>query len=263
MNEKTKAEGFLYEATTRARGCDRAEELVTYLYGETAPAEAQEFRRHLDACAVCREELTAFGAVREAVGEWRAEALSVPPSLELHGAFARATPARTPAPRERSALAALREFFSLSPLWLKAGACAAALAVCALVALTLARSEVRWDANGLAFRTGVRAESASAKPAERKVEAPAPNGYTREQVEEVVKQRLEVARAEWETNQRQQQPFEEVKDTQPKAPTQLQAASGPTPRRKRVTPRAPRRDSQNFEDEDSLPRLSDLLGDAY
>jgi Putative zinc-finger len=262
MNEKKKAEG-LHEATTRARGCDRAEELVTYLYGETAPAEAHEFRRHLDACAVCREELSAFGAVREAVGDWRADALSVPPSLELHEAFARAPLAPKAAPRERSALAALREFFSLSPLWLKAGACAATLGVCALAALTFARTEVRWDANGLAFRTGVRAESPSPNPVEKNVEASAPNGYTKEQVEEVVKQRLEVARAEWESKQ-QPPTLEEVKDGRRKSPPQLQAASGSTPpRRKRAAPRSPRRDSQNFEDEDTLPRLSDLLGDAY
>jgi hypothetical protein len=262
MNEKTRAEG-LHEATTPARGCDRAEDLVAYLYGESAPAEAQEFRRHLDACAVCREELSAFGAVREAVGEWRAEALSVPPSLELHEAFARAPLAQRAAPRERSALAALREFFSLSPLWLKAGACAATLAVCALAALTLARAEVRWDANGLAFRTGVRAESPASNPAGRNAEAPAPNRYTQEQLEEVVRQRLEVARAEWESKQ-QPTPFEEVKETRRKSSPQLQAAAGPTPpRRKRVSPRSPRRDRQNFEDEDTLPRLSDLLSDAY
>ena len=263
MNEKkTKAEG-LHEATTHARGCDRAEELVAYLYGESAPDEAQEFRRHLDACAVCREELSAFGAVREAVGEWRAEALSVPPSLELHGAFARAPLAQKAAPRERSALAALREFFSLSPPWLKAGAFAATLAVCALAALTLARAEVRWDANGIAFRTGVSAESLSSNPVEKNVEAPAPNGYTQEQVEEVVKQRLEVARAEWESKQQPPPTSEEVKEVQRKSPPQMHVASGPPPRRKRVTPRSPRRDSQNFEDEDTLPRLSDLLSDAY
>lgn len=260
MNEKTKAEG-LHDAATEARGCDRAEDLVSYLYGESAPDEALNFRRHLDACAVCREELTAFGAVREAVGVWRAEALSVPPALEIHEAFA--PRAHKAAPRERSALAALREFFSLSPLWLRAGACAATLAVCALAALTLARAEVRWDADGFAFRTGARVESPLTKPVETIVEAPAPNLYTQEQLEEVLKQRLETARAEWESKQ-QPTPFEEVRGTQRKSPPQLQAASGQTPpRRKRVTPRATRRDSQNFEDEDTLPRLSDLLSDAY
>lgn len=262
MNEKTKAEG-LHDATNDARGCDRAEELVAYLYGEAAPAEALAFRGHLDACAVCREELSAFGAVREAVGAWRAEALSVAPAPGPRAAFAPAPPPQTAATRERSALAALREFFSLSPLWLKAGACAATLALCALAALTLARAEVRWDQNGLAFRTGVSAGSPPPNPSERIAEAPAPDGYTEEQLEEVVRRRLEVARAEWESKQ-QPTPFEEANVTRRKSPPQLQAASGQTPpRRKRLAPRATRRDSQNFEDEDTLPRLSDLLSDAY
>ncbi|HEX8722630.1 MAG TPA: zf-HC2 domain-containing protein, partial [Pyrinomonadaceae bacterium] len=64
-----------------ARGCDRAEEFVTYLYGEAEPAEARAFRRHLEACAVCRDELAALGVVREGLGLWRAEALGTVPSL--------------------------------------------------------------------------------------------------------------------------------------------------------------------------------------
>ncbi len=262
MNEKTKAAG-LDNTTEHARGCSRAEDLVAYLYGEAAPAEAEGFRRHLHDCAVCREELTAFGAVREAVGAWRAEALSVPPSLELHEAFAPAAQTRPTPPRERSALAALREFFSLSPLWLKAGACAATLAVCALAALTLARAEVRWDDDGLAVRTLVFAERPTVNPSARRVEAPAPEGYTEGQLEEIVKQRLEAARAEWESKQAQPT-TEDVNESRPKSQPQLQTASGsPPPRRKRIAPRAPRRDRQNFEDEDTLPRLSDLLSDAY
>jgi hypothetical protein len=262
MNEKTEA-ARLNNATEHARGCDRAEDLVAYLYGEAAPPEAEAFRRHLQDCAACREELSAFGAVREAVGEWRAEAMNVPPSLELHEAFAPAAQARHTRPRERSALAALREFFTLSPLWLKAGACAATLAVCALAALTLARAEVRWDAEGLAFRTGVRAQVPATDVAGARVGAPAPEGYTPEQLEEIVKRRLEVARADWESKQARPTP-EEVNAGRRKSAPQLQEASSSTPpRRKRAAPRASRRDRQNFEDEDALPRLSDLLSDAF
>jgi anti-sigma factor RsiW len=258
MNEKTTEAARPDDATDDARECDRAADLVAYLYGEAAPAEAEGFRRHLQACAVCREELSAFGAVREAVGEWRAEALNVPPSLALHEAFAPAARAMPTQPRERSALAALREFFSLSPLWLKAGACAATLA-----ALTLARAEVRWDAEGLAFRTGARAESPAPNAAGVRVEEPAPEGYTPEQLEEVVKRRLEMARADWESKQAQPTP-EEVNGGRRKSPPRLQEASNSTPpRRKRAAPRATRRERQNFEDEDTLPRLSDLLSDAF
>src|SRR5687767_885256 len=119
------------------RGCERAEEFVTYFYGEATPEEAGVFRRHLEACAVCRDELAALGGVREAFGVWRAEALRSLPSLDLREALAPAVNYGQPTERKRSAAAALREFFSLAPLWLRAGAFAATLALCALSALTL------------------------------------------------------------------------------------------------------------------------------
>src|SRR5215213_90455 len=120
------------------RGCERAEEFVTYFYGEATPEESRVFRRHLEACAVCRDELAALGGVREAFGVWRAEALSSLPSLDFGEALAPAAVSRPAVERKRSASAALREFFSLAPLWLRAGAFAATLALCALSALTLA-----------------------------------------------------------------------------------------------------------------------------
>lgn len=189
MNEKSNATALNNGAN--ARGCERAQELVAYLYGEAAPEEAKAFGTHLNACAVCREELAAFGAVREAVGVWRAEALSTVPSLDIAeelspAASARPAPEQTPEQtpeRRRSAVAALCEFFSLSPLWLRAGALASVLVVCALAALTFARTEVRWDANGFAFRTGVK-ESVVRVP----VQAPSKAGYTEEQLNAAVKE---------------------------------------------------------------------------
>src|SRR5215207_1478965 len=124
---------------TTPRGCGRGEELVAYLYGEATKEEAGLFRGHLEACAVCREELATLGGVRAGLGAWRAEALGTFPSLNIEEALAPTARVLPAASRQRSARAALREFFSLSPLWLRAGACAATLAVCALVALTLAR----------------------------------------------------------------------------------------------------------------------------
>lgn len=257
MNEKIKAAEL--NGGTSSRGCDRAEDLIAFLYGEANPASAQTFRRHLNDCAVCRDELAAFGGVREAVGEWRADALSVPPLLDLREAFAFAASAPRQPVRARSALAALREFFSLSPVWLKAGACAATLAVCVLAALTLARTEVRWDADGLAFRSGVRAE----RVVEKRVEVPVPSGYTPERVEEIVKQRLEIARGEWESK-REQPAVTVTKEPRRKSDPQLETASNTSqPRRKHVTPRLARRDAQSVEEDDNLPRLSDLLGGAY
>jgi hypothetical protein len=253
MNEKIKPAEL--NGATLARGCERASDLLAYLYGEADPAEAQTFRTHLNDCVVCRDELAAFGDVREAFGEWRKETLSIPFALDLHEAFAPMSRTPSPSARKRSASAALREFFSLSPLWLKAGAFAATLMVCALAALTLARAEVRWDANGLAFRPGATVE--------KRVEVPVANGFTPEQVEEIVKHRLELAQVEWESKQ-QQTTVVEVNESRTKSAPQLETASNTaTPRRRRAAPRATRRDEQTFEDEDSLPRLSDLLGGAY
>ena len=265
MNEKSDAKGLNNGASPR--GCGSAEELVAYLYGEATPDEAKAFRRHLTGCAACRDELAAFGGVREAVGEWRAEALSAVPPLNIEEAL---TPLVGPAPlapeRKRSAAAALREFFSLSPLWLRAGAAAAALVVCALAALTLARTEVRWDASGLAFRTGVH-ERVVEK--ERVVQVPVQTGYTQEQVDAMIERRvsseLADARATWEAESNQRVSLLEaaLKRQRSAARNATTLARQQGPRRSapggsrgsqlaEVDPFSPR--------EERVPRLTDLLG---
>lgn len=244
---------------TTPRGCERGEELVAYLYGETTKEEAGLFRLHLDACAVCREELTALGGVREGLSAWRAEALGTVPSLNIEEAFAPAARILPAAPRKRSAREALREFFSLSPLWLRAGAFAAALAVCALLALTLARAEVRWGADGLAFRAGV-----SEKVVKEEARVPTQVGYTDEQVKAIVAQKVAEAKAQLvaETKgQTDEQRPEQIVNATARGKSSQQESSPNATRRKR----APRRTS-NFDDSqlaDNLPRLSDLLSGSY
>jgi hypothetical protein len=251
MNEKTNA--LQAEGAAEPRGCGRSEELVTYLYGESTAARAELFRRHLDACAACREELVAFGGVREGLGEWRAEVLSSLPSLDIHEAFTNAT--QTRAVRKRSAAAALREFFALSPLWLRAGAAAAVLAVCALTVLTLARTEVRWDDDGLAFRTGVPARVVTERITER-VQEPARAGYTEEQVAAIVSGRLSEAKAQWQAAQAPGQVVNVAAETQPQRKGEQRAAAKPNaPRPGRATTRGADRDEETAD----LPRLSDLL----
>lgn len=261
MNEKTNHAG----PTGATPGCGRAADLVAYLYGEAGPAEAREFRLHLNACASCRDELAAFGVVRERVGEWRAEALRDAPPLDLGGAFEPATlppPAAPPpnVPRGRSARAALREFFSLSPVWLRAGAPAAALLVCALAALVFARAEVRWGADGLAFRAGVAERVVNRV---ERVEVPAAGGFTREQFEAAVRERVENELAAAE-RRRAEESEQRAATAASKPAPRLEAASNPNaPPRKRPAPRLARRGRPRFEDEESLPRLSDLLSGVY
>ena len=55
--------------------CHRAEDLVTYLYGEASESDARDFRAHLQQCDACRGEFAAFGQMHESIVVWRNEAL--------------------------------------------------------------------------------------------------------------------------------------------------------------------------------------------
>jgi hypothetical protein len=142
--------------------CAHAEDLVTYFYGEANEAAQKSFEQHLNACAACRDELAAFGPVREAVREWRAEVLERVPALALTPTLpelarnerATSTPAPVVSPRH-TAWAALREFFTLTPIWARAGMVAASLVVSALAALALVNAQFHWDDKGIAFHTGM------------------------------------------------------------------------------------------------------------
>jgi hypothetical protein len=121
--------------------CGRAEDLVTYLYGEATTDEARDFESHARRCDACRAELAAFGGVREAIGDWRQQALGplTHPAVEPNAASASFNAAETSKPvRAPSALAALREFFTLSTTWMRAATVAVALAFCALVVIAIA-----------------------------------------------------------------------------------------------------------------------------
>ena len=108
--------------------CERAPDLMAFLYNEMDERETREFRLHLQRCNSCHKEVDSLGVVRESIISWRDEALA---------GFV-STPVTT-RPR-KSALAALRQFFDLSPLWLKgatAFAMVAFIVLAGLVALKL------------------------------------------------------------------------------------------------------------------------------
>lgn len=104
--------------------CERASDLIAFVYNETSESEAHDFELHLKRCSNCREEVASFGVVRESIVAWRDEALSgfVAQPL-ISGA------------EKKSALAAFRQFFDLSPLWLKVASGFAVLSFCVLAAL--------------------------------------------------------------------------------------------------------------------------------
>jgi len=107
--------------------CERASDLMTFLYGEADERETRDFQAHLQQCNSCRDELASFGVVRESITEWRDEALS---------GFV-STPVQQ---KTKSALAALRQFFDLSPLWLKGATALATVTFCMLAGLALFKS---------------------------------------------------------------------------------------------------------------------------
>ena len=104
--------------------CERAADLIAFLYNEADERERRDFQLHLNECSTCREEAASFGVVRESIIEWRDEALA---------GFV-SQPVTTNASR-KSALAALRQFFDLSPLWLKGATAFAVVAFCVLAAI--------------------------------------------------------------------------------------------------------------------------------
>ena len=107
---------------TDSPNCERSSDLMAFLYDEMNERESREFTSHLRSCASCRDEAASFGQVRESITAWRDEVLTgfVPST---------ATPPR------RSAVAAFKQFFDLSPLWLKGAAAFAVLTFCVLAGL--------------------------------------------------------------------------------------------------------------------------------
>jgi hypothetical protein len=83
----------------------------------------------LQQCNRCREEVASFGDVRESITAWRDEALAGFVSTPV-----------TAQPKTKSALAALRQFFDLSPLWLKGATALAAVTFCVLAGWALFKS---------------------------------------------------------------------------------------------------------------------------
>jgi hypothetical protein len=117
--------------------CGFSEELVSYLYGETASAENAAFEKHLSGCSACAEELEAFSGVHFSINDWKLKEFAnlATPSIEIPYEKAEKTLEVTNiAGSWLSAL--LRDKFSLSPRgWSLATASFAVLAVAIGIAL--------------------------------------------------------------------------------------------------------------------------------
>src|SRR5712664_1719636 len=124
--------------------CHRSEDLVTYLYNEASAAEAQDFANHVETCEACRAEFAVFSEVRESILLWRNEALgsAFSPAPQTAPVLTEATTDSRQFVRHARrlpALAALREFFNVSPLWLRGATAFAALLLCVLAVLVVSQ----------------------------------------------------------------------------------------------------------------------------
>lgn len=117
---------------TNSPACERSSDLMAFIYNEMNESESDEFASHLQQCGNCREEAASFGFVRESIASWRDEVLTgfVPSA---------ATPSR------QSAVAAFRQFFALSPLWLRGAAAFAVLMFFVLVGLVFFTSSKKQE----------------------------------------------------------------------------------------------------------------------
>ena len=119
------------EDRIEALSCERGDDLVSFLYRELSEREARDFEQHLSACSSCAHELESFSGIRAGVVAWREQTLG----LSFRAALDHVPVGQYGKP---SALAAIRQFFVLSPVWLKgAVAFASILFVAALAFLVL------------------------------------------------------------------------------------------------------------------------------
>jgi hypothetical protein len=120
--------------------CERGNDLISFLYGEidedAARGFERDFERHLLNCAGCQSDLSAFKQIRSSVVAWRQESLGgiTANSISASRAVNRGSDLRKP-----SAIGAIREFFNLSPLWLKGSIAFASVLFCVLSVIALGR----------------------------------------------------------------------------------------------------------------------------
>jgi hypothetical protein len=120
--------------------CHRAEDLVTYLYGEATEVDSRDFADHLQHCDACRVEFGVFQQVHDSILVWRNEALGSAFSPAALTETALDSSRFVEHKRKLSAIEALREFFTVSPLWLRGVIAFAALLLCVLGVLAISRS---------------------------------------------------------------------------------------------------------------------------
>ena len=111
-----------------ASACEYSNELISFVYSELTDKETQQFKLHLNTCQQCSAELDSFGEMRDAIGAWKYQSLAAVSMTDEEAHELR--PAR-----KKSAVAALREFIDLSPLWMKGAVSLPTVLLCVLAVI--------------------------------------------------------------------------------------------------------------------------------
>jgi anti-sigma factor RsiW len=138
--------------------CAQQDALIDFLYGELSEVETQAFKRHLKECRTCGDELADFSNVRQSVTTWRNE------SLGLSTASSRVPFVMS---RQRSAVAAIREFFRLSPFWLRGAVGFATILFCVLAVIAVLRLQNDTPATVASVPAGPSEEQLNARVEQR------------------------------------------------------------------------------------------------
>ena len=239
-----------------AEVCARAEDLVAYLYGEAAQVDAHDFEKHTAQCASCRAELKAFGNVREAITEWRQAALGTiaSPAFEPKAALI-AEPRKETASRRLSALAAIREFFTLSPAWMRAATAVVAIVFCALAAIAVSYFTQQPKTVVVEKKTGYSEEELNAR-----VDAAMKKLNDNKAVETSAPSSQEINIAQKQTTQKNQpaRNTPQVAVNKVRRPTTPRRANEPSTELVRADDYLPFTASK---DEEKLPSLADLVSE--
>lgn len=120
--------------------CERGNDLIAFLYRELSEREVQNFKLHLATCSECDRELVAFREIREEVVAWRQESLGASRIQARESSSLVFSRSEKP-----SALVAFRQFFELSPLWLKGALAFASVLFCLAAVLMVLSLRVKTE----------------------------------------------------------------------------------------------------------------------
>jgi len=119
--------------------CHRADDMIGFLYGEGTKADAADFNDHMVDCASCQAEFALLTSARQAMSQWRSEVLSSAWVTSPAAASYQTQTTNVAASKRVSALTAIREFFTISPLWLRGAMAVAVVLFCLIAGLFAAR----------------------------------------------------------------------------------------------------------------------------